>query len=310
MRISKFKKIIAMLLTVCLVFGAIPMTAFAEEEPLIISSVDITKTPETESSARAATGKVYTVTSQEGGGDANNPDNPAEGTLLWAFNQVNAGEGGDIVNISPVLAGKEISLSTTPLPLMTKSFTLNGNGVIINGLGSRQILIIENADVTVNRVTFLRGGTMNFDRDDGGAIYNDGGNLTVNNCVFTQNTAEQYGGAIYTNHHGTNTSATLTNCLFISNRGGDGGGVIYYDDGDGAGLKIINCTFMQNETNELYTGDFFHYKKDSTAPAPQFLNCILSTAAPLLARSPGIVTGDNATIDDVVFKNTDRKSVV
>lgn len=87
--------------------------------------------------------------------------------------------------------------------------------------------------------------------DYGGAIYNTLGSiyemdLTIENSTFTGNTATSYdGGAIFTESH---AGVTITNSTFFNNTAGLNGGAIYHDtavQGDEY-LSIIHSTFSEN----------------------------------------------------------------
>ena len=71
---------------------------------------------------------------------------------------------------------------------------------------------------------------------------NAANSLTIQNCIFRDNTAEQTGGAVYSrdNH------LRLTNCSFTRNAAGSGGGICSFDGSS----TLINCTFVENSAEE------------------------------------------------------------
>ena len=78
----------------------------------------------------------------------------------------------------------------------------------------------------------------------GGAIYvADGGNLTLRNVSFTNNTAQYFGGAIFLNN---TANITVENVTFSNNFAGTGGAIYAGSETD---LKINNCTFTDNKAN-------------------------------------------------------------
>ena len=72
----------------------------------------------------------------------------------------------------------------------------------------------------------------------GNLIYNNGGNLYINNCKFTHIDCSNDGGIIYTTEN-----TTIINSIFNDNYGMEGG-VIYNYRGN---LYIDNCNFTHNE---------------------------------------------------------------
>jgi predicted outer membrane repeat protein len=118
-------------------------------------------------------------------------------------------------------------LLLAPLPDIDTNLTIMGNGATlertVNGDNNFTILTVEGGDVNLVRLSFRNGGGEN--DEDGGAIYNDGGNITVLAGTFTDNNGE-YGGAIY-NDDGT---LTMTSAYFVNNYSYEGGGAIYNDD--------------------------------------------------------------------------------
>ncbi|MHC5059953.1 MAG: hypothetical protein ACYTFK_02560 [Planctomycetota bacterium] len=98
------------------------------------------------------------------------------------------------------------------------------------------------------------GGTANgpelSDHDKGGGIYNKNGNLILNDCTLTENSARN-GTGLY-NWVGT---LTLTNCILKGNIADwDGSGILNYF-GD---LTLINCTFGNNSASNRGGGIYNH----------------------------------------------------
>ncbi|MHC4477022.1 MAG: right-handed parallel beta-helix repeat-containing protein [Planctomycetota bacterium] len=125
--------------------------------------------------------------------------------------------------------------------------------------------------------------------DDGGGMYNSSGNLTIADCVFSENfasyggagmcntagaeptvinctfggnNAARYGGGMYTY---SNSSPTLTNCTFTANCAGPTGGgpgvlFIMYAGGGmsnwGGSVILSGCTFNANSSAQLGGGMF------------------------------------------------------
>ncbi len=125
---------------------------------------------------------------------------------------------------------------------------LSQNGTIINGTGNNWIFNIQpGITVTLENLTLTNGYTT----DVGGAICNFG-NLTVNNCNFTQNRAIR-GGAIY-----NPGNLTVNNCTFSNNQASIDGGAIWNYVYTASSTCIINqSTFTNNTAN--YGGAIMNY---------------------------------------------------
>jgi hypothetical protein len=141
----------------------------------------------------------------------------------------------------------------------------NSYHVVTAGSGTNGTAILDGFTVT--------GGNANgsSDPDDkGGGMYNYYGNPTVQNVIFSVNTAKTFGGGMHNSH----SSPTLVNVTFSGNTvtNGDGGGMVNTDSsaptltnvaflgnsvtgGNGGGMlndfsspTLINVTFANNST--------------------------------------------------------------
>ena len=124
---------------------------------------------------------------------------------------------------------------------INKAITINGNGHILDGNNEARIFDIYESDVVLNDLTFVNGNSWR-----GGAIYNNA-YLTINNCNFVDNYANDDGGAIC-----SDSDFSIVNSTFISNSASDDGGVIY---ASGRVVNIVNSTFVNNSGN--YWGNVF-----------------------------------------------------
>ena len=113
----------------------------------------------------------------------------------------------------------------------------------------------EGGTLTVSGSTFFR----NFVADNGGAIYNEGGTLTVSDSTFSQNESEPFspdpddfcptcgGGGIY--NSGT---ATVSNSTFFNNRSSLGDGILNHGT-----LTVMNSTLSGDELYNFTGLDYF-----------------------------------------------------
>jgi predicted outer membrane repeat protein len=154
-----------------IVNGGSPQTA----NPLVFSTLSDHTT------VRAVFGGTWTVS----GGANSGPGSLREALGLLSDE--------DIV----ILSGQTIAL-TEPLPPLTKKFTIQGNGATLTQTGfvpgaATQLLSLGGgANAVISRVHFKGGRTTG----NGGAVYNNGGTLVLESCVFSDNQGNS-GGAVY-----------------------------------------------------------------------------------------------------------------
>jgi predicted outer membrane repeat protein len=90
------------------------------------------------------------------------------------------------------------------------------------------------------------------DDKSGGAIYTEGP-LEVRNCMFRQNFAEKYGGALVAFDSGA-SSMRILNCAFEDNKTDERGGAVYtYRVSD---MRIDSCSFFNNKS-KFYGGGIY-----------------------------------------------------
>jgi hypothetical protein len=174
---------------------------------------------------------------------------------------------------------------TTNLFVITNDVQIDGSGFTVTFNGSdtaRLFYIATNVNVALTNVTVSHGHSTN-----GGAIYNNGGNLVASNVFFVANTATNraggngqagrsghiaggdggagapaYGGAIYNNHG----SLFLQFCTFSNNvafggnggNGGDGFSGVGGSGGKGGnGAPAYGGAIYNNSVNATVLGSYF-----------------------------------------------------
>ena len=214
------------------------------------------------------------------------------------------GGGAIVFDCGPDPVTIEVGATLT----VARAAVVDGGGLVtLDGGGAVRILHLDSAydtptpRLTVQRLTF-RGGSAPAGGDDtaqgGGAIYRDGGSLTVIDCTFDGNRAPSpgqdiAGGAIYgfgggetviagstfTDNQASDGGAvgslngdlTIVNSRFDGNAAtgtggnpGDGGagGAIYMDGGDEA-TSLCGVT-IRNSTAGHIGGGFFRVSNDHT----------------------------------------------
>ena len=106
-----------------------------------------------------------------------------------------------------------------------------GGGVFIDGDGS---------------VTLLRASLYYNEAESGGAVYFDGGNLTVEDCTIKMNTATISGGGLFLDHFGL-ASATIAHSTVVGNQALVAGGFEVIGDGV---TRIYNSTISGNAATD------------------------------------------------------------
>lgn len=220
-----------------------------------------------------------------------------------------AAEAGGVITFACGDAPKTITLTSTVV--FKKESVLDGGGLVtLSGDDRVRILYLDSGydqttpRLTVQRLRFEHGNSPPGGDDTavgGGAIYRDGGSLTVIDCDFDDNHApatgqDVAGGAIYAFGGGetlisgstfTNNSAsdggavgslngdlTITNSLFSGNAatGTDGnpgnggcGGALYMDGGDES-VNLCGVIISDNSAGAI-AGGFFRVSNSSDGTA-------------------------------------------
>ncbi len=124
--------------------------------------------------------------------------------------------------------------------------TINGNNHIIDGSSLARIFTLRSANATLNDIKFVNGHSAR--NSNGGAILVESGTLTVNNCTFEKNYANQHGGAIGVSSLYSSYPVNVYNSRFISNTAEFNGGAIYARD-----LVVDNSIFDSNRILARYS---------------------------------------------------------
>ncbi|AMM40423.1 conserved hypothetical protein, secreted [Candidatus Desulfofervidus auxilii] len=135
--------------------------------------------------------------------------------------------------------------------------TIQGAGAdktVLDGGGSVQILYIDTGtdggDVTIKDMALENGNGGN-----GGGIYVHGSsiNITIKECIFSGNSAEDAGGGVEADSW--SGTITIINNIFSRNSAKYGGGVSAHSD---SGITIINNTFSENSAKDYGGGVSAH----------------------------------------------------
>jgi subtilisin-like proprotein convertase family protein len=180
---------------------------------------------------------------------------PGQQTLREAINRANNNSGHhDTITFSPALfsSAQTITLTNGQLKI-TDPLTITGPGsnlLTLKGNGTDRHILIDNANnppVTISGLTFDGGKqTGNLVSNVGGSILVNNAALTLTNCVFSNNSAEVWGGAVGVRGTG---SVNATNVAFSKNTVtsilANYGGAALYADGT-ATVNLNGCLFDGN----------------------------------------------------------------
>ena len=153
---------------------------------------------------------------------------------------------------------KESSPTLEDCTFQSNTSTRVGGGMVCSG----------SIDLTIKDCTFQSNTSQSLFGKGGGGMYISGGNQTIVNCAFENNSARN-GGAMYL----VGSNLTIVDCAFVSNftylsdaSGGAGGG-IYIAPGFGWMILFERCTFENNTAAYKGGGIFNKY-------SPTLIHCI------------------------------------
>ncbi len=193
-----------------------------------------------------------------------------------------------------------------------------GGSASTNGSGNHRGFYLHSGETgAVIRGFTVKNGYMSFitgvaDSGDGGGICIDGSNrVSVQNCIITENTAQNYGGGI----HNASSGGTieLTNCAISGNNTQYAGGGVDNAIYNGT-ITLTNCTITGNNT--VYNGGgVFDY--NTTSGTILLVNC---TVAGNIVSPNGAGSGvfnyngssnSNFTIltNDIIYGNASRPTI-
>ena len=241
-----FHKIILLLMLFLMVFCIMPFVV-AENVENNNSSFNNNITIDSNSNYLSSNYDMYVSSdvNTSGNGSKSNPFKTVQEAL-------NANTGGQSIYVSKGM----YNISNYELTKNVKLIGENYSNTVISGDNATHIFIINNqVTINLNNLTFINGNTIS-SQEVGGAIQKNTGTLTINNCIFENNSA-QYGGAIY-NLIG---ELTVNNSKFINNSiinsGCDGGAAIYDLYGTG---NIYNTLFIDNIAYKQNGGAIYQNK--------------------------------------------------
>lgn len=168
---------------------------------------------------------------------------------------ISAAVAGDLVVVGP---GFYTGPGNREIDTLGKAITVKSIGgygaCILDGSGSFRLFYIhsgETATTVINGFTIQHGSTSGqFNKNGGGALIS-GSSPKIANCLFQNNAADSWGGAIYAE----NSSLTCASNVFYKNTASVGGAVIVVGSHFGSPV-FTGCAFNQNTVTDNGAGLF------------------------------------------------------
>ena len=162
-------------------------------------------------------------------------DAASDGDEILVMPGTYTGTGNRVVDLNLGNSGQSLTLRSTKGPFAT----------IIDGQNNRGGLLCRtDGDLVIDGFTITRC----FDQD--GAGMSNMSSAEVLNCIFSDNVAEDDGGAVRNGTWQGNNEfwlPTFTNCSFVDNSTGMWGGAM--KSGGPITVTLVNCTFENNSAN-------------------------------------------------------------
>lgn len=168
--------------------------------------------------------------------------------------------------VTAAVSGDEILLAAgtySGQALIDKHLTITGAGAdttfIEGGAFGRRAIKVTHLDSSTDSLTtvVISGVTIRGGRDvvDGGGIYNSG-DLTLTDCVVTDNETDTYGGGIY-NGNLYDTRLTIENCIISDNTSFGTDGSLSLQTYGGGGIYSVGELVIRNSQ---ITGNVSYYE--------------------------------------------------
>jgi hypothetical protein len=154
----------------------------------------------------------------------------------------------------------------------------------------------ENSTVVFENCLFSNNH-VNGSLSHGGAMYNDGGEVSIIDCTFEENSAATgisggSGGAV-SNYD--EADVTITGCTFRGNTAEDGGAI----DNSNALVVVDNCLFYDNASSDTNCASIKNYKSDAKVISSYFWDNV----AGQLGVAGIQTTHGSVEVDSCLFSN-------
>ena len=230
-----------------------------------------------------------------------NTGDTGAGSLRQAIDDANNNAGADIIVFDAGSAGT-ITLTSGQLDI-TDDVTITGLGAadsIISGNNASRIFYLYNNGSTAKTISISGLTLTEGDSVAGGAILNQGNDLTLSGLAITGNNAHTGGGVDSRHTGGSRTAAiTIIDSEISNNSSRDGGGGVYlYNTGD---VTITNSVISGNTTQNGSGGGIHLYHSGNVSVVGSTVNdnSVVSTrnGGGGVFYDTGVVTIDTTTFD-------------
>ena len=162
-----------------------------------------------------------------------------------------ASQENDITITGDIVSTRLISApGATTTRINGGQFDFNGNSMIGFILSSGNNLDISNVGAFTtdgNQVNITKSFNTFSNSSEGGVISNLGGNVTINNSAFSNNSSVLGGGVIYLNN---NATVTATDSVFSNNHATRGDGGVIYNEYETVST-FSNAQFTSNSASDM-----------------------------------------------------------
>ena len=226
-------------------------------------------------------------------------------TVLGGFTGSEAEDSQrDFVNNQTILTGDNLQNDN----LLIEATFFDNSYHVLSGNASAMAAVVDGVIVTGGMALAVAP------HNSGAGLFNDGGIVTLKNCIFSRNRATSEGGGIYNSNNG---EIRLENCIFYLNNASQRGAAVYHG---GSNAEIINSVFSHNFTANV-GGGIYSLQSTSTITnctfsfnsADQGAGIYNNSSSPVISNSifwGNISTGQRNISEISIFDNDTSTSQV
>lgn len=197
----------------------------------------------------------------------------------------------DSVEVYGGFAGTEVNLNQRDWEsnVTLLSGDIDQDGLIINNARTVVLFSRVSAATVLDGFSIIEGnaikvgGSTSGKENSGAAVFNQGelsnsmSHPVLRNCIFENNTASGYGGAVYSTGGFTgNASPVFENCIFQNNHSELGGGAFFnYASFSGVTRpEFTSCVFLNNSSTLNGGGAVYNQGAETGDCNPLFVDCV------------------------------------